>query len=107
MTDNNRFLYTRDEYASFVGQLNKSMMDVEQSYLEDITVLKVKSKKTGKLLCTRMITGNGEEYYYIFEMPDNDERVAPKPVLQIALDKKEDVQAFFNALSKLQQEAKK
>ena len=107
MTDNSKFEVDRDWYVGFIGQLNKSMMDVEQAYLEDISILKIRSKKTGKLLCTRMISKDGEEFYYIFEEPDSDERVAPKPVMQIALDNKEDVQAFFNALSKLQQEAKK
>lgn len=107
MTDNSKFEVDRDWYVSFIGQLNKSMMDVEQSYFEDISVLKVRSKKTGKLLCTRMITNNNNEFYYIFEMPDDDERVEPKPVLKITLDDRNDVQAFFDILNKIQKEAKK
>ena len=53
------------------------------------------------------MTEDGEEYYYVFNMPDDDERIAPKPVMKITLDNKEDVQAFFDALNKLQLEAKK
>ncbi len=107
MTDNSKFEVDRDWYVSFIGQLNKSMMDVEQSYFEDISILKVRSKKTGKLLCTRMITNNNNEFYYIFEMPDDDERVEPKPVMKITLDDRNDVQAFFDILNKIQKEAKK
>lgn len=107
MTDNSKFEVDRDWYVSFIGQLNKSMMDVEQSYFEDISILKVRSKKTRKLLCTRMITNNNNEFYYIFEMPDDDERVEPKPVMKITLDDRNDVQAFFDILNKIQKEAKK
>lgn len=107
MIDNSKFEVDRDWYVSFIGQLNKSMMDVEQSYFEDISVLKVRSKKTGKLLCTRMITNDNNEFYYIFEMPDDDERVEPKPVMKITLDDRNDVQAFFDILNKIQKEAKK
>ena len=107
MTDNSKFEVDRDWYVSFIGQLNKSMMDVEQSYFEDISILKVRSKKTGKLLCTRMITNDNNEFYYIFEMPDDDERVESKPVMKITLDDRKDVQAFFDILNKIQKEAKK
>jgi hypothetical protein len=101
---NDIYEVTRDEYAGFIGQLNKQMMDVEQSYQEDMTIVKIKSKNTGIHLCTRIIPEEGEEHYFVFNMPADDERVAPKPVLKITLDNKEDVQTFFNALNKLQQE---
>ena len=83
------------------------MMDVEQFYEDDLTIMKIKSKKTGTHLCTRMITEDGAEYYYVFNMPSDEERIAPKPVMKITLDTKEDVQAFFDAINKLQLEAKK
>ena len=104
--NNSIFEVSRDEYAGFIGQLNKSMMDVEQYYQDQITIMKIKSKNTGIHLCTRFIPDNGEEHYYIFHMPADDERVKPKPVMKIKLETKEEVQTFFDALSKLQ-EAKK
>lgn len=103
--DNSIYEVTRDEYAGFIGQLNKEMMDVEQFYEEDLTIIKIRSKNTGIHLCTRMISADGNEYYYVFNMPADDERIAPKAVMQIKLDTKEEVQAFFNALNKLQKEA--
>ena len=101
--DNDIYEVTRDEYAGFIGQLNKEMMDVEQFYQEDITFIKIKSKNTGIHLCTRIIPDEGEEHYYVFNMPADDERVAPKPIMKIQLDTKEEVQAFFDALNKIQQ----
>lgn len=102
--NNDIYEVTRDEYAGFIGQLNKQMMDVEQLYQEDMTIVKIKSKNTGIHLCTRIIPEEGEEHYFVFNMPADDERITPKPVLKITLNDKEEVQAFFNALNKLQQE---
>lgn len=104
--DNSIYEVERDEYVGFIGQLNKEMMDVEQYYEEDLTIMKIRSKTTGTHLCTRIISSE-KEYYYIFNMPEDSERVAPKPVMKISLDTKEEVQAFFDALNKLQLEAKK
>ena len=103
--DNSIYEVERDYYAGFIRQLNKQMMDVEQYYQEDCTIMKVISKNTGKHLCSRIITPE-EEHYYIFDMPSDEERLPPKPVMKIALETKEEVQAFFDALNKLQQENK-
>lgn len=94
----------RDEYVGFVNQLNKEMMDTEQYYEKDLHIIKVRSKKTGTHLCTRIITDDGPSHYYVFNMPLEEERIEPKPVMKITLDTKEEVQAFFNALNKLQGE---
>ena len=103
---NDIYEVTRDEYAGFIGQLNKEMMDVEQYYEKDITIIKIKSKNTGIHLSTRIIPDEGDEHYFVFNMPADDERIAPKPIMKIQLDTKEEVQAFFDALNKLQQEKK-
>ena len=104
--DNSIYEVTRDEYVGFLGQLNKTMMDVEQFFEQDLTIMKVKSKNTGMHLCSRIIPDEGDEHYYVFNMPADDERILPKPVMKITLDNKDDVQAFFDALNKLQLEAK-
>ena len=104
--DNSIYEVERDEYVGFIGQLNKQMCDVEQFYEEDMTIMKIKSKATGTHFCTRIIPEDGEEHYFIFNMPADNERIAPKPIMKVTLDTREDVQAFFNALNKLQLEAK-
>lgn len=103
--DNSIYEVERDDYAGFIGQLNKQLMDVEQFYEDDVSVMKIKSKKTGTHLCTRIISSEGEEHYYIFNMPEDSERIVAKPIMKITLDDKNDVQAFFDALNKLQLEA--
>lgn len=105
--DNSIYEVERDDYAGFIGQLNKEMMDVEQYYEQGMTIMKIRSKTTGTHLCTRIIPEEEEEHYYIFNMPIDEERVAPKPVRKINLNTKEDVQAFFDVLGKIQQEAHK
>lgn len=105
--DNSIYEVERDDYAGFIGQLNKTMMDIEQYYEEDLTIVKIKSKKTGTHLCTRIIPKGGEEHYYIFNMPLDEERIQPKPIMKISLDTREEVQTFFDAINKLQLEAKK
>ena len=105
--DNSIYEVERDDYVGFIGQLNKQMMDVEQFFEENMTFMKIRSKKTGKHLCTRIISEEGEEHYYVFNMPEDDERVPPKPVMKVTLNSKEEVQAFFDAINKMQLEAKK
>ena len=105
--DNSIYEVDRDDYIGFLGQLNKTMMDVEQFYEQDCSIIKIKSKKTGTHLCTNIIPSDENEHYYIFNMPLDEERVEPKPVLKITLNNKDEVQAFFNALNQLQQEKEK
>ncbi len=105
--DNSIYEVERDDYVGFLGQLNKEMMDVEQYYENNMTIIKIKSKNTGTHLCTRIIPEEGSEHYYVFNMPADNERVEPKPVMKITLNTKEEVQAFVNAINKLQLEAKK
>ena len=100
--DNNIYEVSRDDYAGFLGQLNKSMCDVEQLYEEKSSTITVKSKKTGKILCTRIIYEEEPEQYYVYNMPEKEERVPPKPIQKITLTTQEEVQTFFNALAKLQ-----
>ncbi len=93
----------RNEYAGFIGQLNKQKCEVEQLYEEDRTIINIKSKATNTLLCKRVIPESGLEQYYVYNMPADDERVAPKPVQIFNLETKEEVQAFFEILNKLQE----
>ena len=104
--DNSIYEVERDDYVGFIGQLNKEMMDVEQFYDEKCATIEIYSKATNTHLCTRTINEDGEEHYYVFNMPADNERIAPKPVRKITLETKEEVQAFFDVLSKLQQEKK-
>lgn len=106
--DNEIYAVERDDYAAFIGQLNKNLMDVVEKRDEDTLTLQIFSQKTNKHLCSRVITlEDGNEEYFIFNYPDSDERIAPKPVMKITLETKEEVQEFFNILNKIELEAHK
>lgn len=102
--DNSIYEVNRDEYAGFISQLNKQKCDVEQFFEDNMTIIKIKSKKNGTHFCTRIIPEDDVEHYYIFNLPEDDEAVPPKAVMKVTLETKEEVQDFFNALNKLQQE---
>lgn len=110
--DNSIYEVTRDDYKGFVNQIKPECRDVKIEEIGDTHVAaKIYSKKTGKCLCSRVAYsadyGDPDpEKYYIFEMPDNDERCAPIPVQRITLTSKEEVQAFFDVVKKLQEEQK-
>ena len=108
--DNSIYEVTREDYKGFVNQIKPECRDVK---IEEIgtthVAAKIYSKKTGKCLCSRVSysVDYGEpepEKYYIFEMPEDDERQAPVPVKKITLTSKEEVQAFFDAIKKLQEQ---
>ncbi len=101
--NNDIYEVSRDEYAGFIAQLNKDKCTVEQLYEDNKTLFKIFSKSTGTHLTTRIISDNGLEHYYIFNMPLDEERIPAKPVQKITLETKEEVQAFFNILNKLQE----
>lgn len=106
--DNEIYRVERDDYIGFLGQLNKEKMDLETFDYPGGYIVKIKSKKTGKHLTTRIIDNeNNVEHYYIFEMPDDDERIKPKGIMKVTLETKEEVQALFDAINKIQLEAKK
>ncbi len=108
--DNSIFEVTRNDYKGFVEQIKPECRKV---VLEQIgtthSAAKIYSNKTGKCLCSRIFYsadfGEPEpEKYYIFEMPDDDERRPPIPVRKLVLNSKEEVQAFFDAIKKIQEE---
>ena len=100
--DKSIFEVTRDEYVGFIREINPNSRIMEKEEDERAVRLKVVSNKTGKVLCERIIPEEGDEIYYVYEMPDPNERIAPKPVQKIVLETPEEVQAFMDILSKLQ-----
>ena len=96
----------RDEYISFVNQIKPGCGELKIVENNDYTIANIHSKKTDMLLCAREIPKDEdkETLYYIYNLPENDERCAAKPVRKIVLETKEEVQTFFDILSKLQKD---
>lgn len=109
MEYNDIFSVSRQEYISFVEQIKPEYRKIETIDNKDSIITNLISKKTNKCLCSRLSynkESNKPEEYFIFEMPDNDERQAPIPKYQLKLNTREEVQAFFNAISTLRKEHK-
>ena len=110
--DNSIYEVSRSEYKGFVDEIKSECRRIEVEEINPTHIAaKIYSKKTGKCLCSRVAYsaeyGEPEpEKYYIFEMPDDDERNAPKPTVQVVLSSKEEVQAFFDFVAKKIREEK-
>lgn len=76
--DNYNDIYevSRDEYVGFLYQIKPGAYFSETLEENDYFFIKVYSKNSGKHLCTRIMpkTENEEGHYYIFNMPNDDER---------------------------------
>lgn len=105
------FEVSRAEYKSFVEEIKPDCRRVEEIDLDKWhKATKIFSKKTGKCLTSRVtnIMNDEDEHepekYYIFEMPDDDERQAPIPRVKVVLETKEQVQAFLDGMKKLKEQ---
>lgn len=94
----------RDDYVGFFDQIKPACRRTEKDENGDYTFLRTYSTKTNKLLCLRMIPklDDLEEHFYVYEMPDDDERRAGRPRRKLILSTQEEVQAFFDILAKVQ-----
>ena len=103
--ENDIYEVDKEEYKTFLGQLDATKTHIEESWVEQLHIIKIISNKTNTHLCSRICDAElEEEHYFIFNYPDSDERITPKPVLKINLNSREEVQEFLNAISKLQKE---
>lgn len=92
----------RDQYAGLIGEMKTNCFHMDTSYQENATIITLTSKTTGKLVTKRVIDTEGNETYYIYDLPENNERLAPKKIRKYELQTKEEVQAFFDILNKIQ-----
>lgn len=111
--DDSIFEVSRAEYKSFVQEIKPEYRRVEEIELDKWhKATKIFSKKTGKCLTSRVThlmqdeDKHEPEKYYIFEMPDDDERQAAIPRMKIVLETKEEVQAFLDGIKKLKEQEK-
>ena len=101
--DDSIYEVTRAEYASFVETIKQEIRRIES----DETHADIINRATGKVICRRAMGQDEKEHYYIFELLSAEESLPPKAKLQLELKTREEVQAFFNALSKMQKEHNK
>jgi len=99
--DKSIFEVERNEYAGVIGSMKTECFDMEKEYQDSDIYIRLRSKKTGKLITERVIHEDSNEQYFIINLPEDDERTAPKKIRQYKLETKEEVQAFFDILNKL------
>ena len=110
--DNSIYEVTRNDYKSFIEQIIPGCGIVKEIEAGIYHFTYIYSKKNNKKLCgKRTFIGKDEhkkhpEKYYIYEFPDDDERRPPIPKMKVTLETREEVQAFFDAISKMQKEQK-
>lgn len=97
-----------NDYKSFIEQIKPECRIIKEVKLDwKTSQIQIVSKKTGHILAGRTFdhrTGNKErdpERYYIYETPLAEESRPPVPKYHLHLDTREEVQAFFTALSKM------
>ena len=100
------FLVEREDYKSLIERLKVEKIRTEKVEEREYTIIKIFGIDSNECICSRKAYTNGTkpEEYYIFKFPKDDEWGPPVPKRKVVLETKEEVQAFFNALSKLQKE---
>ena len=100
--DNDIYEVSRDDYVGFLQQIKKECRDVQiYGRGEDCTEIKTYSKDNKRHFATRIIQDGCPERYFIIDMPLPSERSKPKAIKKITLETQEEVQTFFNILSKV------
>lgn len=109
MISDNIFEVSREEYKSFVETIKPETRDIREEIIDSrLKATKIYSKKTGKCLTSRVVDVRENdvrvpERYYIFELPDNDERLATIPKVKVVLETKEQVQAFLDGIKRMRE----
>lgn len=103
------FEVTRAEYKEFVDQINPDYRDVRIIDIDDHhQATRIYSRITEKCLCSRVSDIREEavdpEKYYIINIPERCESIAPQPKIQVELKTPKEVQTFIDALNRLQKE---
>lgn len=102
---------TRIEYSSLVETIKPEARDIMQYVKDDYKYIDLYSKKTHSKLTSR-VTYIGDmkslrgEKYYIYNLPQPEERNPDIPKCRITLETREEVQAFIDAIARMNKEKK-
>ena len=106
MEEKEIFEVNRDEYKSFVEQINPEYRDLQIKKIDQFHyAARIYSKINNKCLCSRVYDireeNRDEEKYYIINLPLKKESIIPQPKIQIELTTSKEVQTFIDALNRL------
>ena len=97
---NDMYKVEYEDYIGFVNQLKKGTFNSKVEEYDTKKRLEIISNKTGKVLAAQEVYSDEESNFFIYEMPDDDERRAAPKVRKIVLKTEEEVKAFFELLNK-------
>ena len=105
---NNREIYEvgRADYAAFVEGIKPSARDIRIEEEGATVFTNIYSASRNMLLCGRASNPDIPEKYYIYASPTAEESQPQIPKTRLVLETREQVQAFFDIISKLQKEHK-
>ena len=106
MEEQEIFEVTREEYKSFIDQINPNYRDIRTIEIDkNHHAMRIYSKINNKCLCSRVYDirekHGDKEKYYIINLPLKEESIAPQPKIQIELTTTKEVQTFIDALNRL------
>lgn len=103
--ENNIFEVTYDEYKGFVDQLIKDKIVSSIANDENYTSVSIYSIKThNRLAAIYTPMENNEDtkvHYFVYNMPEDDERKSARPVQQIKLENTDEIKAFMALLNEI------
>lgn len=100
---------TRAEYSSLVETIKPEVREIMQYVIDDYKYIDIYSKNTHQKLTSRVTyigdnQSHTSEKYYIYNLPTAQERLADIPKYKLELKTREEVQAFLDALARLNKE---
>jgi len=96
---------SRDEFKGFMDQIKPDSFDHINLDYDNYREIKLVSKDGLRHFSSiKQLPNDDDIHYYIYDMPNDDERQEAKMVRKITLGSQEDVKAFFEILSKIQGE---
>lgn len=90
------FEVSRKDYKNYLSELKSEAKEIHTFTEGMCEITEVFSKNTGNLLISRESWKNGEEKYYIYSLPEPEERLPSIPRYQLVLETPEEVQNFLN-----------
>lgn len=109
--NNDIYEVTRMEYSSLVETIKSEARELIQYEKDDYRYVDIYSKNTHQKLTSRvtyigdMESQRGEKYY-IYNLPLPEERNPDIPKYRIMLETREEVQAFVDAIARMNKEKK-
>lgn len=100
--EENIYEVSKDEFIGFLGQIRPECIHFEYDGVgSPHAEVKGFSIDNQRHFTTQIMDDDRGDFYYVFDMPLDEERKPPKKVRKITLDTREEVEAFFQLLNNL------